>query len=101
MAFGESLYAGSLVILPIDSNMLALMVLNPLGKLPNVVSLRVVLLVLFFFFYNDIPNCSDKLSFRIFADDTNIFASSPNASELQKLINQELSKVKEWKTNYI
>ena len=67
---------------------------------------------LFLLYINDIPNCSDKLSFRIFADDTNIFASSSNASELQKLINQELSKVKEWcdlnelsinlkKTNYM
>ena len=63
-------------------------------------------------YINDIPNCSDKLSFRIFADDTNIFASSSNAVELQSLINQELSKVKEWcdlnklsinltKTNYM
>ena len=52
--------------------------------------------LLFLLYINDIPNCSDKLSFRIFADDTNIFASSSNASELQKLINQELSKVKEW-----
>ena len=81
------------------------------------VSRRAVLLVpLFFLLYiNDIPNCSDKLLkllFRIFADDTNIFASSSNAVELQSLINQELSKVKEWcdlnklsinltKTNYM
>ena len=51
-------------------------------------------------------------SFRIFADDTNIFTSSSNAVDLQSLINQELSKVKEWcdlnklstnltKTNYM
>ena len=52
--------------------------------------------LLFLLYINDIPNCSDKLSFRIFADDTNIFASSSNAMELQNLINQELSKVKEW-----
>ena len=68
--------------------------------------------LLFLLYINDIPNCSDKLSFRIFADDTNIFASSSNAVELQSLINQELSKVKEWcdlnklsinltKTNYM
>ena len=35
-------------------------------------------------------------SFRIFADDANIFVSSSNAVELQNLINHELSKVKEW-----
>jgi len=68
--------------------------------------------LLFLLYINDIPNCSDKLSFRIFADDTNIFESSSNAVELQSLINQELSKVKEWcdlnklsikltKTNYM
>ena len=52
--------------------------------------------LLFLLYINDIPNCSDKLSFRIFADDTNIFASCSNTVELQSLINQELSKVKEW-----
>ena len=68
--------------------------------------------LLFLLYINDIPYCSDKLSFRIFADDTNIFGSSSNAVELQNLINHELSKVKEWcdlnklsinlkKTNYM
>ena len=51
MAFGESLYAGSLVILPIDNNMLVLMALNPLGKPSNAVSPKVARLVLFFFSY--------------------------------------------------
>ena len=68
--------------------------------------------LLFLIYINDISNCSEKLSFRIFADDTNIFASSPNATQLETLINQELLKVKEWcdtnrlsinfkKTNYM
>ena len=68
--------------------------------------------LLFLIYINDIPNCSEKLSFRIFADDTNIFASSSNAAQLETLINQELKKVKEWcdinrlsinfkKTNYM
>ena len=68
--------------------------------------------LLFLIYINDIPNCSEKLSFRIFADDTNIFASSPNATQLETLINQELLMVKEWcdtnrlsinfkKTNYM
>ena len=68
--------------------------------------------LLFLIYANDIPNCSEKLSFRIFADDTNIFASSPNATQLETLINHELLKVKEWcdinrlsinfeKTNYM
>ena len=52
--------------------------------------------LLFLIYINDIPNCSEKLSFRIFADDTNIFASSPNATQLETLINPSLLKVKEW-----
>lgn len=68
--------------------------------------------LLFLIYINDIPNCSEKLSFRIIADGTNIFASSPNATQLETLINQELLKVNEWcvinrlsinfkKTNYM
>ena len=49
-----------------------------------------------FLLYVNTSNCSGKLSFRIFTDDTNIFASSSNAAELQNLINHELSKIKEW-----
>ena len=52
--------------------------------------------LLFLIYINDITNCSKKLSFRIFADDTNIFASSSNLEELEQLINRELSKVVEW-----
>ena len=51
--------------------------------------------LLFLIYINDIPNCSEKLSFRIFADDTYIFALSSNAAQLETLINQELTKVKE------
>ena len=40
--------------------------------------------LLFLLYINDISNSSDKLSFRIFADDTNIFASSHNAKAKQK-----------------
>lgn len=68
--------------------------------------------LLFLLYINDIVNSSDKLSFRIFADDTNIFASSKNAKELESTINQELVRVKNWcdinklsinlqKTNYM
>ena len=71
--------------------------------------LRLVLLLVYI---NDISNCSDKLNFRIFADDTNVYASSPSIRDLEKLINEELAKIKEWcnlnklsinikKTNYM
>ena len=45
---------------------------------------------------NDISTCSDKLNFRIFADNTNVIASSPSIQDLKKLINEELAKIKEW-----
>jgi hypothetical protein len=31
--------------------------------------------LLFIIYINDLPNCSQKLEFKIFADDTNVFAS--------------------------
>ena len=34
--------------------------------------------LLFLIYINDLPNSSDKLDYKIFADDTNIFASSAN-----------------------
>jgi len=52
--------------------------------------------LLFLTYINNIPNCSEKLSFRIFADDTNIFISSSSSIELETSVNQEILKVKEW-----
>ena len=68
--------------------------------------------LLFLIYINYIPSSSDKLSFTIFANDTNIFASSHKATDLEILVNQELVKIKEWfdlnklsrnfkKTNYM
>ena len=52
--------------------------------------------LLFLSYINDLPNCSDKLSFKIFADDTNVFASASNLKTFEALMNSELEKVKEW-----
>ncbi len=46
--------------------------------------------LLFLLYINDMPNCSKKLSFRIFADDTNIFYSSTNIREVENVMNEEL-----------
>ena len=46
--------------------------------------------LLFLIYINDMPNCLSKLSFRIFADDTNIFASSSSITDLETLVNEEL-----------
>ena len=49
--------------------------------------------LLFLLYINDIVNGSDQLNFRIFADDTNVFASSPSIRDLEKLMNEELAKI--------
>ena len=52
--------------------------------------------VLFLIYIKDLPNCSSVLSLRIFADDTNVFASAHDLRSLEQLINTELKKVKLW-----
>ena len=68
--------------------------------------------LLYLLYVNDLPNCSLSLSFRIFADDTNLFAFALDLKTLDILMNSELVKVEEWccvnklsknytKTNYM
>ena len=68
--------------------------------------------LLFLLYISDIENCSDILSFILFADDTNLFYSCNNLPDLYSIVNCELSKLSEWfcvnklslnvkKTNYI
>ena len=52
--------------------------------------------LLFLIYINDLPNCSNALTFRIFADDTNVFASARDLKVLEKIVNSELKKVKIW-----
>ena len=52
--------------------------------------------LLFSIYINDMPNCSEKLCFKIFADDTNVFASARDLKSLEHLMNCELAKVKKW-----
>ena len=48
--------------------------------------------LLFLIYINYIPSSSDKLSIRIFANDTNIFASSYKATDLEILVNHPCKK---------
>ena len=68
--------------------------------------------LLFLLYINDLPNCSSKLSFRIFADDTNMFYTSNNLRNLESVMNEEFKLVVKYcatnklsinlsKTNYI
>ena len=45
--------------------------------------------LLFPIYINDLPNCSDKLSFKIFADDTNVFTSTNNLKSLKTPVDSE------------
>ena len=49
--------------------------------------------LLFLLYINDLPNCSNKLSFRIFADGTNVFYTSANLQYLESVMNDELKLV--------
>ena len=46
--------------------------------------------LLFLLYINDISNCSAKLTFRIFADDTSVFYSCKNINELEIVMNEEV-----------
>ena len=49
--------------------------------------------LLFTLYINDMPNCSNKLSFRIFADDTNVFCSNSSIDEIERVMNEELNHI--------
>ena len=51
--------------------------------------------LLFLLYINDLPNCSEKLCFKIFADDINVFASARGLKSLERLMNSELAKIKQ------
>ena len=52
--------------------------------------------LLFFLYVNDLCRSSDKLSFYLFADDTNLLYADRDINSLERVINAELSKVQEW-----
>ena len=52
--------------------------------------------LLFLIYISDLPNVSRYLSFFLFADDTNIYFKHCDLIQLQKIMNQELKKVRKW-----
>ena len=52
--------------------------------------------LLFLLYINDLSNVSKKLTFYLFAGDTNIYFDSPDLFSLQKTDNKELHKIKKW-----
>ena len=47
---------------------------------------------LFLIYINGIANSSDKLSFRLFADDANIFYASDDINDIESVINCEITR---------
>jgi hypothetical protein len=52
--------------------------------------------LLFLLYINDMPNCAKKLSFRIFAFDTNIFYSCGNFSNLESTMNEQFKLIRNY-----
>ena len=54
--------------------------------------------LLFLIYINDVQECSEKLKFFLFADDTNILYADKNLRSLELIVNQELCKLYDWLT---
>ena len=54
---------------------------------------------LFLLYVNDIHQCSNKLKFYLFADDTNILYADKNLKSLENIVNIELQNLHEWLTS--
>ena len=50
--------------------------------------------ITFLLYINDLPKISEKLTFFLFADDTNIYYESSGLLDIQKSVNKELRKVR-------
>ena len=52
--------------------------------------------LLFLLYINDIVKSSNLFRFTLFADDTSLYYSCKNTSNLEETINGELSKISDW-----
>ena len=52
--------------------------------------------LLFLIYINDFHNSSEKFSFYLFADDTNLLYADKNLKSLEKTVNNELVRVSDW-----
>ena len=52
--------------------------------------------LLFIIYTNDLPSCLINTKCVLFADDTTVYASSPNITHLYKLVNDDLHILTDW-----
>ena len=52
--------------------------------------------LLFLLYINDLPKISKKLTFFLFADNTNIYYESSSLLDIQESVNKDLRKVRKW-----
>ena len=52
--------------------------------------------ILFFIYINDLPNCLEYSSTRMFADDATLTISAKSISEAEVVLNVDLGNIKEW-----
>ena len=72
---------------------------NPMTVKCGVLQGSVLGPILFLIYINDIHKSSEILKFHLFADDTSIFYSHKDLSNVEITLNNELAKVSEWPTN--
>ena len=52
--------------------------------------------LLFLVYINDLPHCLKNCASKLYADDTDISASSSNLKYIEKLINEDLDNINKW-----
>jgi len=52
--------------------------------------------LLFILYSNDLPGSLQCTTYILFADDTTVYVSGKNITELYKLINQDIASLAEW-----
>ena len=52
--------------------------------------------LLFLIYINDLPNCLQHSTARMFADDTNITVSGKSIEEAEVAVNADLNNIREW-----
>ena len=69
---------------------------SPLAVLSGVPQGSILGPVLFTLYFNDLPSCVEFCKVMMYADDTVIFFSAPQISEIELQLNLELINLSEW-----